>query len=134
IIYGGLSDALGRRPVFLFSTLLFSITSLICANAPNVEVLLIARFFQGLGSGAGWVVGNACLKDIIESKKYITVMNYVHSIAGITPAVAPVIGSYIATQTGWRNCFYALFGFSLLASVMMYLFQPETIIKKRKIN
>lgn len=134
IIYGGLSDAIGRRPIFLFCIVLFSITALICSYAPTIEIFLIARFLQGLGSGAGWVVGNACLKDIFHGKQYIKVMNYIHAVAGITPAVAPVLGSYLAAVTHWRVCFFSLFVFSAIAAIGIYFFQAETLQNKKTIS
>jgi len=134
IIYGGLADSLGRRPILVFSICLFSLTSLICALAPTVEVFLISKFFQGLGSGAGWVVGNACLKDIFHGDDYTKVMNYTHAIAGITPAVAPIVGSNIAVYSSWRTCFLFLFAVSLLAALAIYCFQIETLKKKKTIS
>lgn len=134
IIYGGISDILGRRPMFLFSTTLFCISTLICAWAPTVEIFLFSRFCQGLGSGAGWVVGNACLKDLFDGQPYIKVMNYVHAVAGITPAITPVVGSYLAAQAGWRNCFYLLFIFSLASSLFMFFFHTETLKERKKFD
>lgn len=134
IIYGGLSDALGRRPLFLFSTILFSLSSLLCSLAPNITLFLCARFLQGVGSGAGWIVGNAALSDIYRGKRYVAVMNYVHAIAGITPAVAPVIGSYLAVALGWRNCFSVLFVFSLFMVLAMFFYLKESLFEKKSIS
>lgn len=134
MIYGGLTDSLGRRPILLFSIGIFSIMALLCCLAPNIEIFMFARFLQGIGSGAGWVIGNACIKDLYNGNKYIKIMNYIHAVAGIIPAVAPVIGSYLAVFIGWRNCFYGLFIFSGLSALFMYLFQAETLQKKKPID
>lgn len=130
-LYGGLSDCLGRKPLFLFSIVLFSVGALVSALTSSLTIFLIARVLQGFGSGAGWVVGNACLKDIYHGKDYIRVMNHTHAIAGIVPAIAPVAASYLAVIIGWRNCFFILFGFSFLAAISIYLFQPETLAQKK---
>ena len=74
IIYGGLSDSIGRRPILLFSTALFCVSSFFCFYANSIEQFLVAKFFQGLGSGSGWVVGNACIKDLYDGKKYANIM------------------------------------------------------------
>jgi DHA1 family bicyclomycin/chloramphenicol resistance-like MFS transporter len=134
VIYGGLSDCLGRRPVILGSISLFALASLACAIAPNVQVLLMARFFQGMGSGAGWVVGNACLKDLFQKKDYVRVMNQVHAAAGVTPAVAPVLGSVLATWMGWRSCFVVLSIMSALACLAIARWQPETLVQRQSIS
>jgi len=133
VIYGGLADNLGRRPIFLFSMSFFCFTALIATIAPSIEIFLLARFLQGIGSGAGWVVGNACLRDVFGGRSYTQVMNYVHAVAGITPAVAPVIGSYLGAYIGWRYTFFILFIFSFLGTLLIYSFQPETLQKKKPI-
>ena len=132
VIYGGLSDIVGRRPVYLFAISIFSVTSLMCYFAPSIEMLLLARFLQGVGSGAGWVVGNACLKDLYDGKDYTRIMNNIHAVAGITPAIAPMIGSYLAVLIGWRNCFLILFILSAFGVYAIYRYQAETIKEKEK--
>lgn len=130
LIYGGLADVFGRRPMLLISLILFSTMTLASALAPTAEIFLVTRFLQGLGAGAGWVVGNSTLNDIYKGKDYARIMNYVHAIAGITPAIAPIIGSYLGVIIGWRSCFIILFLLTALLAVFMFLFQAETLEKK----
>lgn len=127
LVYGGVADSLGRRPVFLFSMIFFSITALLCAAAPNIELFLLARLLQGIGSGAGWVVGNACLHDVFQGKSYVRVMNYVHGVAGIAPALAPLAGSYLGVAIGWRPTLFIVFVLAALCTVGIFFFQPETL-------
>jgi DHA1 family bicyclomycin/chloramphenicol resistance-like MFS transporter len=134
IIYGGLADVFGRRPVFLFSITLFSTMALLSAYAPNIQIFIIARILQGMGAGAGWVVGNSCLNDIYKGSQYTKIMNYVHAIAGITPAVAPLIGAYLGVVIGWRNCFIVLFIITFAIAISIYLFLEETLTEKKSTN
>lgn len=134
VIYGGLSDSIGRRPIFIFSMIIFCLSALMCALAPTIEIFLIARFLQGFGSGAGWVVGNACLKDLFHGKSFARVMNFVHALAGVIPAIAPPIGSYLGALIGWRNCFWLLFGMSLVTMAAIFFIQPETLKSKKKFS
>ena len=129
-----ITDSLGRRPIFLFSIAVFSIATFVCANANNIEVFLVAKFFQGIGSGAGWVVGNACIKDLYHGKSYTKMMNNVHAVVGIVPAVSPVLGSYVATLLGWRKCFFGLFFISIIIFFIMFFYQKETLEKKSIIS
>lgn len=131
LIYGGLADVLGRRPMLLISLTLFSVMTLASAWAPNMEFFLTTRFLQGIGAGAGWVVGNCCLNDIYKGKQYTKIMNYVHAVAGITPAIAPVIGSYLGVIIGWRNCFVILFILTAILAGFMFIFQAETLKHKK---
>lgn len=131
IIYGGLADSVGRRPMLICSISIFFISTFAITFATTIEVFLIGKFAQGLGSGAAWVVGNACLKDIYSGKEYTKIMNYVHAIAGITPAVAPVIGSYLGTIIGWKGCFQILLFCSFIALIKIILWQKETLLEKK---
>lgn len=132
VIYGGLADSLGRKPMLVFSITVFSLSTLIITWSSNINTFLVAKLFQGVGSGAAWVVGNACLKDIYSGAAYTRVMNYVHAVAGIIPAVAPVIGSYLGVLIGWRACFQILCLCSLVALGVIVFFQKETLQNKKK--
>ena len=68
VIYGGLADSIGRRPMLICSIPIFFLSTLTITFANTIEVFLIGKFAQGLGSGAAWVIGNACLKIYIAVK------------------------------------------------------------------
>ena len=102
--------------------------------AESIEVLYLGRLFQGLGAGAGWIIGNACLKDLFHGQKYISVMNQVHAVAGIVPAVAPVLGAMIAERSGYRFCFLLTALFGLLSLVLKIKLLPETLKTKKNIT
>lgn len=134
LFYGGLCDCFGRRPMFLLSITLFTIGSLLCSVATTPALFIAARVIQGVGAGAGWIVGNAALSDLFHGKEYLNVMNRVHAIAGITPAVAPILGSFIAKEMGWQNCFTLLGLFSLISGVCMLLKMPESLKIRRSFS
>lgn len=134
LFYGVISDSIGRRPVLLSGLGLFCISSLGAALAPNITWLLIARFLQGFGAGVGWIVGNACLKDLYDPKKYIKVMNQVHAMVGIIPAFAPAVGSYLGTLIGWRACFGLIFIFSSITLLTKVRHLPETLQHPQKLS
>lgn len=130
IIYGGITDSYGRKPIFVFSVVVLCLSTLIYGITDSFYIFLFGRFMQGIGSGAGWVIGNACLKDIYHGKAYTHIMNVVHAVAGITPAIIPVLGSYLAGAVGWRNTFIGVFVVTLLLSVIIAIFQKETLENK----
>lgn len=132
MIYGGLADSIGRKPMLVFSISMFFLSTLVITWTNSVNAFLVAKLFQGIGSGAAWVVGNACLKDIYSGASYTKIMNYVHAIAGIIPAVAPVIGSYLGVIIGWRACFQILCIGSLIALGVIVFLQKETLQYKKK--
>ncbi len=134
MVYGSICDGLGRRPIILISSCLFCFGTLISLLATNVTILIIGRLLQGFGAGAGWVVGNASLKDIFHGKEYGRVINHLHAIVGIVPAIGPVLGSYLVGNFDWRH----IFGFLLFASLILLFLQffklPETILKRETIS
>ena len=126
IIYGVLSQSYGRRPVILGGVMLFCLGALGSAIAPTVEWLLVARVVQGFGAGVGWIVGNAILKDLFEGDSYTKVMNQVHAVAGIVPAIAPSIGAYLAELIGWRLCLTLTFVLGIFTFLIKLKRLPET--------
>lgn len=134
VLYGGFSDCLGRRPLFLFSVTVFALATFASAATDDMHMFMLFKVLQGIGSGAGWVVGNACLKDIYHGNDYIKVMNLTHAVAGITPAVAPIIGSYLATLIGWRNCFVIVGVMATIAAVLMFMFHAETLEQRKELS
>lgn len=134
MLYGSLCDGMGRRPIIVMSSILFSIGTAITIYAQDIILLAIGRLCQGLGSGAGWVVGNASLRDVYSERAYVRIINYVHSVVGIVPAIAPVIGSYLLAYMQWRNIFSLLLIFSLAILALQIFFLPETLKEKKKIT
>lgn len=134
ILYGAVSENLGRRPIILSGLSLFCIGTLVTALSSNVIFLLVGRFIQGFGAGVGWIVGNASLKDIYDNNRYAKAMNTVHSAAGAVPIIAPVVGSYIANFFGWRATFGVLVVGTALILVLKILKLPETNFHREPIT
>lgn len=125
LFHGGASDALGRRPVILFSTAIFVLASVGCALSTSFESLLAFRFIQGLSAGAGSIVGRAIVRDCFAGAEAQRAMSLIHMLFGIAPAVAPIVGGYLLVF-GWESSFWflTLFALALIALAMVAL--PET--------
>lgn len=127
LFHGALSDSFGRRPVILWSLLLFALSSAACAASFDIGYLLLFRAVQGLSAGAGMVVGRAIIRDRYAGHEAQRLMSQVTMIFGLAPAVAPVIGGWLHLWFGWHAVFVflALLGVLLLAVSWRYL--PETL-------
>lgn len=110
LIYGPLSDALGRRRVVLLGVSGFTLASLACTFAPNFATLLVFRAAQGMTGGAGMAVSRAVIRDLYDGPAAQRMMSVVTMLFTFAPAVAPVIGGWIQTVADWR----AVFGFMAL--------------------
>ncbi|MGR5062272.1 purine nucleoside transporter PunC [Photobacterium sp. DNB22_13_2] len=118
LIYGPLSDRIGRIKVLMGGMTLFSIASVLCAFAPNVELMLAARFAQALGACSATVIWQAVVIDRYEGKVSERVFATIMPLVALSPALAPLAGAMLEHQFGWRSIFVALVGFGAVLSIM----------------
>lgn len=127
LVYGALSDRLGRRPVLLWSTCAFSLCSLAVACSMNAEQLLLFRILQGLSAGAGSVVGRALIQDSLQGAAAMRAMSQVIMAFVLAPAFAPLIGGYLLDALGWRAIFLAQAGFGAVLFIWARMQLVETL-------
>lgn len=124
--HGSISDAIGRRPVVLVTTLLFSLASLGCALSNSLASLLLFRALQGLCGGAGLVVGRAIIRDKLDGHEAQRLMSHVTMLFSLSPAIAPVIGGWLFGRLGWHSIFFFMALVGLLLFVMSWFALAET--------
>ena len=127
LFYGTLSDSFGRRPVILFSLLLFGAASIGAALAQTFGQLLLARGVQGLSAGAGMVVGQALIRDRLDGAAAQRMIAHVMMVFGVAPAVAPIIGGYLQVTFDWRASFALMAAIGLVLLVACARLLPETL-------
>ncbi|TCP13067.1 DHA1 family bicyclomycin/chloramphenicol resistance-like MFS transporter [Crenobacter luteus] len=125
--HGAISDAVGRRPVVLATTLLFALASLGCALADDLPTLLVFRALQGICGGAGLIVGRAIIRDRLAGAAAQKLMSQVTMLFSLSPAIAPVVGGWLFGAFGWHSIFVfmALIGAALFVASAAAL--PETL-------
>ena len=129
---GTLSDAWGRRRLMLWGLFGYSVTSLAASLAPSFEILLAARFAQGMAAAIGQVVVRSTVRDLYAGREMAQVMSLASSIFMMAPILAPALGQLILIFGPWRWIFAALavIGFFIWAWVLRRL--PETLpVEKR---
>jgi putative MFS transporter len=102
---GFLGDRFGRRFSYQFNLLLFGVASLAAAFAPNMTILIICRFFMGVGLGAENVVGYSTMTEFVPAKsrgKWLGLMA-VCVVTGLPAAL--LVASFVVPQFGWRAMF-----------------------------
>ncbi len=105
-VSGWLADRFGARRVFRGAILLFTLASAVCAFAPNVPLLVGARFVQGMGGAMMIPVGRLLLFRSIEKRQMIEAMSWVLVPALLGPILGPPIGGLIVTTLDWRWIFF----------------------------
>jgi DHA1 family bicyclomycin/chloramphenicol resistance-like MFS transporter len=131
LVAGPLSDALGRRPITIAFMGLYCIASLAAMLSPSVEVLMGARFVQGIGASVGVAISRALVRDLFTDDQSSRIMNLIGIILALGPALAPTIGGLMLPLFGWRSIFLLMtvFGFGIIAVVVFAL--KETVVADR---
>lgn len=127
LAYGPVADRFGRRIPLLTGVGLFTVASVACAYAPNLEWLIGARFVQALGGCAGMVISRAVVSDKCDAVGSAKVFSQLMLVMGLAPILAPLLGGLLVNTTGWQSIFLALTGFSALAGLAVATGLPESL-------
>jgi MFS transporter, DHA1 family, multidrug resistance protein len=114
LLYGPLSDRLGRKKILLAGLSLASAGSVLAALAPDLNTLIIARVLQGAGSAAGMVVGRAMVQDLFTGPERTRIMAYIGMTMGLCPPLATIIGGQIHVRLGWQANFVLIAALSIV--------------------
>jgi DHA1 family multidrug/chloramphenicol efflux transport protein-like MFS transporter len=132
LILGPCSDRYGRRPVLLWGGVVFVIATIICAIAPEITVLLIARFFQGCAVCSVIVAGYSTVHELYEQKEAMKALALMGSITVLAPAFGPLVGSVMLKISTWRDTFWVLAILAIVALSILYKWMPESLPKDRR--
>lgn len=127
LFHGSLSDSFGRRPVVLWGLAVFTLASMGCALSQDIGQLVLFRALQGLSAGAGIVVSRAVIRDMFPPSEAQRVMSQVTIFFGAAPAIAPVVGGWLAVHLGWASVFWFLTGVGVFLWVANWRLLPESL-------
>jgi MFS transporter, DHA1 family, multidrug resistance protein len=127
IFAGSLSDTLGRRRLVLIGLLAYMATSLLCALASSIWMLIAFRLVQGASCGIGFVVARAIVRDIYSGHEAARIFALLILISGVAPVLAPVLGGQVLLLTSWRGIFVVLVVFSASMLAVSALRLRETL-------
>ncbi|MDQ0483876.1 Bcr/CflA family efflux MFS transporter [Guptibacillus hwajinpoensis] len=134
IVVGPYSDGQGRRKPLLIFIFLFAVSSILCAIAPNITTLVIARFLQGFTASAGVVLSRAVVRDVFSGRELTKFFALLMVINATAPMIAPMTGGAILLLpfATWHTIFYFL-GFLGLVIVAVIKFKlPETLPPEKR--
>jgi DHA1 family bicyclomycin/chloramphenicol resistance-like MFS transporter len=134
VIYGPVSDAIGRkRPTFV-GLGIFAVASLGAAFAPNIGILIASRFFQGLGAAATAVIPMAVIRDEYTGPDAARLLSLAMLALSVSPVLAPVLGGLLVQYTSWRLIFVVLIVITLTVFVMIWKMLPETLPPDQRVS
>lgn len=126
LFVGEISSRYGRRRCLLLGVFCFSVAAFLIALLPSIELIILLRVVQAFGCAVIIIVPRLVLKDCMDEREQITANGILLMGLIISPAIAPVIGAYLAKFWGWRSCFALSGVFGLILVVWGYFILPET--------
>lgn len=133
LIFGPVSDSVGRKPVVYIGFGLFILASVLCVLASSLEWMIVGRVLQGMSLSAPRTISIAMIRDCFSGDYMARIMSFVTVVFILVPVIAPAFGKVILDHMGWEAIFYVQVGFSLLVAFWFWKRQPETLpLRKRQ--
>ncbi|MBP3088366.1 Bcr/CflA family efflux MFS transporter [Corynebacterium sp. sy017] len=126
VIFGPVSDKLGRRRLLILGTILGLVASVMCSLAFSIHILITSRLVQGIAGGIGAVLVRAIITDRSSATDAAKSFALLMAINGVAPIVAPLIGGVLHEVTGWRGVFWVL-AVIAVAQLFVALRNPESL-------
>lgn len=126
LLFGPLSDRVGRRWPLLLGTAIYVLASAATSFAPTVPLLVGARLLQGVSGAAGMVIGRAVIADLARGREAARAFSLMMLVGGVAPVVAPLAGSLLSGTIGWRGLLWIVTGLGVVSLIASALFVPET--------
>ncbi len=127
LVWGPVSDRVGRRPVLLAGLALYTVASAFCAASASIEALVVWRAVQGAALAAAVVVARAVLRDLYEPAAGAQVMAWALTGLGVIALLCPLLGGLSAFWWGWRGSLAAVTACGALTWLWVAWQWPETL-------
>ncbi|WP_260681942.1 multidrug effflux MFS transporter [Alkalicoccobacillus porphyridii] len=135
LVIGPLSDAQGRKKPLVLFIALYAGASVICAFAPNIYILIGARFLQGFTAAAGIVISRAVVRDLFSGHDLTKFFSLLMLINGLFPIMAPVFGAAVLLVPGatwhWVFIVLAILGLTIMLLVVTKLEESLPVERRR---
>ena len=125
-LYGPLLDRFGRKQPLYIGLSIYILASIGCALSPSANVLIILRLFQALGGCVGMVAPGAIVRDMFPVNENAKIFSLLILILGVSPIVAPTVGSYLIAAFGWHAVFVLLAIITGLLLLAVIFLLPES--------
>lgn len=126
LVAGPLADKYGRKSIAVCGVMIYGLSALLAWVSWSIEWLLVARLMQGLGACATSVAAFATVRDIYGPEKSGRMISYLNGAICFIPALAPILGSYLTQNYGWRSNFAFMAGYALIVVSLLMLWLKET--------
>lgn len=125
IIYGPLLDRFGRKRPLYFGLALYLVASALCIHPGSLAMLIVLRFLEAIGGCVAQVASVAMVRDFFPPEQSARILSLLFLIIGVSPLLAPTVGSILLLWLGWQWIFVALSGFALAIALAVVFLLPE---------
>jgi MFS transporter, DHA1 family, multidrug resistance protein len=125
IFYGPLLDRFGRKKPLYVGLAIYILCSLGCATAHDLRAFIVLRFLEALGGCVAQVGAIAMVRDFFPVKESAKIFSLLFLMIGVSPLLAPTIGSLLMTGLGWRWIFLLLAAIAFVILAVTFLLLPE---------
>ncbi|MEV6320387.1 MFS transporter [Nocardia sp. NPDC051787] len=126
LLGGSLGDKLGRRRVFVWGTVAFAISSVLCGAATTIEMLIVARILQGV-AGAMLTPGSlALISSSIDQRDQGAAIGLWSGFGGVAGALGPFLGGWLIEVAGWRSIFFLNVPLTVVVVLVAVRHVPES--------
>ncbi|WP_441963686.1 multidrug effflux MFS transporter [Paenibacillus sp. TAF43_2] len=129
---GTWSDIRGRRLPLLIFLSVYGISSVLCAFAPSIGILIALRFIQGFSGSAGIVISRAIVRDMYEGPELTRFFAMLMLVNGAAPIFAPIAGGQLLKVTSWEGVFIVLGVWGVLIFAAVFFGMPETLPPEKR--
>lgn len=133
-IVGPLSEKYGRRPVLLYGSVLFVVSTLACAYSFHIVALILARFFQGITVPTLTVCAYAAVHEYFESTQAIKILALMQSVTILAPAFGPALGGAALLIMSWHWIFFIIALWAAIAAGILAFKMPETHAPEKRLE
>lgn len=132
LLFGPVSDSIGRKPVVYAGFALFIFASFLCVYAQSVELMIAGRILQGISLSAPRTIAVAMVRDRYSGDQMARILSFVTVIFILVPIIAPSMGKLILDGFGWEAIFHVQVFFSLIVAFWFWKRQPETLVPEKR--
>ena len=134
LLFGPLSDSLGRKPIVFMGIGVFIIASYMCIYAATLEMMIAGRILQGIGLSAPRTISIAIVRDSYSGDYMARIMSFITVVFLLVPIIAPALGKFVLDHYNWQTIFYIQLVFSIIVSIWFWIRQPETLLRSQRIG
>ena len=133
LLFGPVSDAIGRINAMLGGLLIFIIGSVVSMSADSLDIILLGRLIQGFGVSGPKIASRALIRDRFKGNEMARIMSFIFTIFILVPLIAPTLGQLVLQVSNWQGIFVMFITVALIAAIWLRMRQPETLALENRI-